>query len=63
MKRRSFLRSGVLALGAPALLGREDIMASPLSVLGKQTGTSIRLSSNENALGISPASRDLQAGA
>lgn len=58
MKRRSFLRSGVLALGAPALLGREDFMASPLSVLGRQTGTSIRLSSNENALGISPASRE-----
>jgi histidinol-phosphate aminotransferase len=58
MKRRSFLKSGVLALGAPALLGKEDLLALPGGVLGQETGGSIRLSSNENALGIPPASRE-----
>ena len=58
MKRRSFLKSGVLALGAPALLRPEELLALPGGVLGQETGGSIRLSSNENALGIPPASKE-----
>jgi len=58
MKRRSFLKSGVLAFGAPALLGRDELLAFPGGMLEQESGGSIRLSSNENALGIPPASRE-----
>jgi len=58
MKRRSFLKGGVLAIGAPALLGRDELFALPGDILRQEAGGSIRLSSNENALGMPPASRE-----
>jgi histidinol-phosphate aminotransferase len=58
MKRRSFLRSGVLALGAPALVGNQSAWGLALPKSAQQAGGSIRLSSNENALGIPPVSRE-----
>jgi histidinol-phosphate aminotransferase len=58
MKRRSFLRNGVLALGAPALAGRERVLDfTGLLPSPAQEGV-IRLSSNENALGIPPVARE-----
>ncbi|MCJ7627991.1 MAG: hypothetical protein MUO50_06330, partial [Longimicrobiales bacterium] len=59
MKRRAFLRNGLLALGAPAVLpfdARGDVLFNPRR--RTQSGDPIRLSSNENALGMPPASRD-----
>ena len=59
MRRRAFLRSGLLALGAPAILpmeARSEALLAPWR--GVQSGGSIRLSSNENALGIPPVSRE-----
>jgi histidinol-phosphate aminotransferase len=59
MKRRAFLRNGLLALGAPAVLpfdARADVLLTPRQ--RRQSGDPIRLSSNENSLGIPPASRD-----
>ncbi|MFO8175013.1 MAG: pyridoxal phosphate-dependent aminotransferase [Gemmatimonadota bacterium] len=59
MKRRSFLRSGALALGVPALLPEESWgRAFSVDRAGRQSGGSIRLSSNENPLGLPPASRE-----
>lgn len=59
MKRRTFLRSGALALGAPALLPTGSWGAVlPASGARRQSGDSIRLSSNENALGLPPVSRE-----
>ncbi len=60
MKRRHFLRQSALALGAPALLpgtlsAAQRVHPPPP---GGQTRELIRLSSNENPLGIPPASRD-----
>lgn len=59
MKRRAFLRSSALALGVPAFLpgegwGRNRVYRGS----GQEAGDSIRLSSNENALGIPPVSRE-----
>ncbi len=59
MKRRSFLRNGLLAFGAPAILpfdSRMDLFLTPRQ--RGQEGDPIRLSSNENPLGIPQASRD-----
>lgn len=59
MKRRAFLRNGLLALGAPAVLpfdARADVFLTPRQ--RRQSGDPIRLSSNENSLGIPPASKD-----
>jgi len=59
MKRRIFLKSGLLALGAPAVLpasARTDVFSIPRK--GGQEGGSIRLSSNENPLGLPPVSRE-----
>jgi histidinol-phosphate aminotransferase len=58
MKRRTFLRSGALALGAPALMGNRELRALSVPPWQQQTGGSIRLSSNENALGLPPVSRE-----
>jgi histidinol-phosphate aminotransferase len=58
MKRRSFLRSGVLALGAPALIGYDSVLGLETPKGIQEGGGSIRLSSNENALGLPPASRE-----
>lgn len=59
MQRRAFLKSGVLALGAPAVLpgaSGAEILLSPRQ--RRQADDPIRLSSNENPLGIPPASKD-----
>jgi histidinol-phosphate aminotransferase len=59
MKRRAFLRNGLLAFGAPAVLpfhARADAFLTPRQ--RRQEGDPIRLSSNENPLGIPQASRD-----
>ena len=59
MKRRAFLRNGFFALGAPAVLpfhARADAFLTPRQ--RRQKGDPIRLSSNENPLGIPQASRD-----
>jgi histidinol-phosphate aminotransferase len=59
MRRRQFLRSGVLALGAPAVISTRTLDEIPWVPAGKtQADGSIRLSSNENALGMAPASRE-----
>ena len=67
MKRRAFLRNGLLALGAPAVLPFDARAALPLNARAdafltprqrRQSGDPIRLSSNETSLGIPPASRD-----
>ncbi len=59
MKRRIFLRNSVLALGTPAILPT-GLRAETLWGPGPKTQAdgSIRLSSNENALGIPPASKE-----
>jgi histidinol-phosphate aminotransferase len=57
MRRRAFLRSGLLALGAPTVLpapGGAYPFLTPRQ--RRQEGDPIRLSSNENPLGIPPAS-------
>jgi histidinol-phosphate aminotransferase len=59
MKRRAFLRRSILALGAPVVLprtARADVFLTPRQTRGD--GNPIRLSSNENPLGIPPASRE-----
>jgi histidinol-phosphate aminotransferase len=59
MKRRAFLRNGIVALGAPAILPRDaraHLLLSPRQ--GRQEGGTIRLSSNENSLGIPQVSKD-----
>ncbi len=59
MKRRAFLRSGALALSAPAMFpaaARAQVFLTPRQ--RRQTGDPIRLSSNENPMGIPPASRE-----
>jgi len=59
MKRRTFLRSSALALGVPAFLPGEGWSRTRLyGGFGGQARDSIRLSSNENALGIPPVSRE-----
>jgi histidinol-phosphate aminotransferase len=59
MRRRTFLRSGVLALGAPAFVpGRNLAAVFPASAGKTEPDGTIRLSSNENALGIPPVSRE-----
>lgn len=59
MKRRIFLRNSVLALGVPAVFPHALHAEATLGLGSKtQADGSIRLSSNENALGIPPASRD-----
>ncbi|MBT8396285.1 MAG: aminotransferase class I/II-fold pyridoxal phosphate-dependent enzyme [Gemmatimonadetes bacterium] len=59
MKRRAFLRNGLMALGAPAVLpatARADVFLTPRQ--RRQSDDPIRLSSNENPLGIPPGSRE-----
>ncbi len=59
MKRREFLRSGALAAGAPAVLplaGHGHFFSTPRQ--RRQEGAPIRLSSNENPLGIPAASEE-----
>ncbi len=59
MRRRAFLRNGLLALGAPAVLphaARADAFLTPRQ--RRQSGDSIRLSSNENPLGIPPGAKE-----
>lgn len=59
------MRSGALALGAPALLpaGSFGHVMPSVTPGRRQAGGSIRLSSNENALGLPPVSREaIQAG-
>lgn len=58
MRRRSFLRSGVLALGAPAIISTRTPARVFLPVGKTQADGTIRLSSNENALGMPPVSRE-----
>jgi len=59
MKRRAFLRNGLLALGAPAVLPRSAGAEAFLTQRQRrQSGDPIRLSSNENPMGIPPASRE-----
>jgi histidinol-phosphate aminotransferase len=59
MKRRAFLRNSALALGAPALLPRDGWSREiPVPTSPRQAGDAIRLSSNENALGIPPVGRE-----
>lgn len=59
MKRRAFLRSGLLAAAAPAVLPRALEGSSFLTPRqAPQQGASIRLSSNENPLGIPEASKE-----
>lgn len=59
MKRRAFLRSGLLALGAPAVspwrVGAEPYLTPRQR---RQEGDPLKLSSNENPLGIPEASRE-----
>jgi histidinol-phosphate aminotransferase len=59
MQRRTFLRNGMLAFGVPAVLpfdARTDFLLTPRQ--RRQSGGPIRLSSNENALGIPPESKE-----
>ena len=59
MKRRAFLRSGLLALGAPAIMPAEVTGHAFLTLRQRpQEGGTIRLSSNENPLGIPPVARE-----
>lgn len=58
MRRRSFLRSGFLALGAPAIISAGTPGRTFLPTGKTQADGSIRLSSNENALGMPPVSRE-----
>ncbi len=59
MRRRTFLRSGVLALGAPGVVAGRDFTGLFSVPAGKtEPDGTIRLSSNENAMGISPVSRE-----
>lgn len=63
MERRTFLRTG-LALGAVGIGGRSGLLTNPseLMPLGPPDGP-IRLSSNENPLGLAPAARRAVIGA
>lgn len=59
MRRRAFLKNGLLALGAPAVLPASaggGVFLTPRQ--SRQAGDPIRLSSNENPMGIPPASRE-----
>jgi len=58
MRRRSFLRSGFLALGAPAIIPTRTPAGFFLPTGKTQADGTIRLSSNENALGMPPVSRE-----
>jgi histidinol-phosphate aminotransferase len=63
MNRRGFIRAGISAGAAgfmsPLLMSRgwEDAWASSLPFPPDDNGTMIRLSSNENALGVAPSAR------
>ena len=62
MRRRDFIRTGTLS-GLVAGTGALGVAANPVSALmaasGKRTSDgAVRLNSNENPLGISPAARD-----
>ena len=70
MRRRTFLRRGALALGAPAVLARQVetegwgpdparglASARATRARSSQPGASVLLNSNENPLGIPPVSR------
>jgi len=59
MRRRTFLRSGVLALGAPGVVAGRGFSGLFPAMAGKtEPDGTIRLSSNENALGIPPVARE-----
>ena len=56
MKRRSFLKSGVLAFGAPALLGRDELLAFPGGML-EQESNLLEIVRLVGAEALSPAER------
>jgi histidinol-phosphate aminotransferase len=56
MERRAFLKAG-LAMGAVAAGGGAIAPALPASILDPGPGDTLRLNSNENPLGLSPAAR------
>jgi len=59
MKRRSFLRSGILAAGAPLVLASRTSAGVVPEFIRSQRGVKpVRLSSNENPMGIPPVSRE-----
>jgi len=59
VRRRTFFRSSLLALGAPAVLPLHDRAAGLLALRSQgQDAEGIRLSSNENPMGIPPVSRE-----
>lgn len=61
MKRREFLRFGAAAAGTPVLAPLLDLAGTrgrPGSALAAQTDHPIRISSNENPLGVPHASRE-----
>ncbi|MBE0593644.1 MAG: aminotransferase class I/II-fold pyridoxal phosphate-dependent enzyme [Gemmatimonadales bacterium] len=57
MERRAFLRAG-MSVSLLGLSGTRTAHARPPRAITAQTASSIRLSSNENPLGIAPAARD-----
>jgi histidinol-phosphate aminotransferase len=57
MQRRAFLRAG-MSVGLLGLGGTRTAPGTALRAGGTQAASGIRLSSNENPLGISPAARD-----
>ena len=64
MRRRTFLRGGVLALGAPGVVAGRGFSGLFPALAGKtEPDGTIRLSSNENALGIPPVAREAIFGA
>jgi histidinol-phosphate aminotransferase len=58
MRRRTFFRSGFLALGAPVFISTRASGALFIPTGKTQADGTIRLSSNENALGMPPVSRE-----
>jgi histidinol-phosphate aminotransferase len=56
MKRRAFLRNG-LAFGAAGMAGGVSVLPSLASTLEPRSAGTLRLNSNENPLGLSPAAR------
>ena len=57
MQRRAFIRAG-MSVGVLGLSGTRTLDAHPSPSPRRQAGTTIRLSSNENPLGLAPAARD-----
>jgi histidinol-phosphate aminotransferase len=57
MERRAFIRAG-MSVGVLGLSGTRTLDARPPRPLRRQAASPIRLSSNENPLGLAPAARD-----